>query len=140
MSRYPGSPEELAAELRPIVDYLLWARDAEIEPWFRDDYQIALRTCLNLGKGVPRPFAVACRETLGLHPDKVWPAIVERKRWLLKGAFREGVDDVTWHPHAELVAAWEARQNVSENVSESVRGTSPKKPCRRVEFLPRRVA
>lgn len=124
MSRDPGFPHELAA----IVEYLLSARDCEEHAWFRDDYQIALRTCLNLGNGVAKPFVVACRETLGLHPDKIWPAMVERQRWLLRGAFREGVDDVTWHPSAELVAAWEARQ------------VPRKKPCRRVEFSPRRVA
>lgn len=123
MPPYPGFPSELVS----VMDYLLWARDAEEHPWFRDDYQIAFRTCLNLGKGYPKPFVLASRETHGLHPDKFWPALVARSRWLLGKGFREGVDDVTWHPHAELVAAWELRQ-------------LKKKPCRRVEFLPRRVA
>lgn len=111
-------------ELRAVADYLLWARDAEEQAWFRDDYQIALRTCLNLGKGYPNPFVLACRETLGLHPDKVWPAMIARKRWLLGTTFREGVDDVTWHPHWELIAKWELRQ----------------KPSGSVKFLPRKIA
>lgn len=128
MSRYPGFPPELVA----VLDYLLWARDAEEHPWFRTDYQIAFRTCLNVGQGCPKPFVVASRETLGLHPDKIWPALVARSRWLLGNRFREGLDDVTWHPHPELVAAWEARQVVTE--------APRKKPCRRVEFLPRRAA
>lgn len=120
-------PTPFPVELTSVIDYLLWARDAEEDPWFRDDYQITIRTCLNVGKGVLEPFVVACCETLGLHPEQVWASISARRRVQMGRLFREGLDDVTFHPHPELVAAWEARQ---------VR----KKPCRRVEFLPRKVA
>jgi hypothetical protein len=57
--------------------------------------------------------------------------MVARSRWLLGNRFREGVDDVTWHPHPELVASYDARV-----AAEAFR----KKPCRRVEFLPRKAA
>jgi len=123
MPLYPGFHPQLVA----VMDYLLWARDSEEDKWFADDYQIAFRTCLNLGKERPYPFATACRETLGLHPDKVWPSIVERRRWLMGKAFREGVDDVTWNPHPELLAAWEL-------------GQVRKKPCRSVRFVERKIA
>jgi len=127
----PGPAPELVA----ITDYLLWARDAEENPWFRDDYQIAFQTCLNLGNGVAAPFVVACCETLGCHPDEVWERIVAQMRAKNGKYFREGLDDVTFHPHPELVAAWELKASkIVEN--QYLR----KKPCRRVEFLPRRAA
>jgi len=94
-----------------------------------------MRTCLNVGRGLADAFAVAGYETLGLHPDDIWPRMVERKRWLMGKYFREGVDDVTFHPHPELVAAYELRIS-AEIAAQTLR----KKPCRRVEILPRRTA
>lgn len=63
-----------------ICDYLSRAEAKEIDPWMRDDLRIALITTLRAARGERNPHVSATYTVLGLHPDKVWPAIEARRR------------------------------------------------------------
>jgi hypothetical protein len=65
---------------RRILDYLVQAEDAETDPWLRDDYRIAWITVRRAARRESIPHVSASYAVLGLHPDKVWPAIVERRK------------------------------------------------------------
>jgi hypothetical protein len=55
----------------------------EPDPHFRDDLRIAWITVLRADRGESLPHVSATYSVLGLHPDKVWPAIEARRRALL---------------------------------------------------------
>jgi hypothetical protein len=55
----------------------------ERNPHLQDDYRISWITVLNAAECVPEPHVVASYAVLGLHPSKVWPAILERRKALL---------------------------------------------------------
>ncbi|HUD64676.1 MAG TPA: hypothetical protein VMQ17_08865 [Candidatus Sulfotelmatobacter sp.] len=55
----------------------------ELNPHWQDDYRISWITVRNAAQCVPEPHVVASYAVLGLHPSKVWPAIVERRKALL---------------------------------------------------------
>jgi hypothetical protein len=65
--------------LRRILFHLERAEEREPNPHFQDDYRIAWLTVLNASRGDPQPDVTASYAVLGLHPDKVWPAIVARR-------------------------------------------------------------
>jgi hypothetical protein len=65
-----------------ILDYLARAEEQEIDPWLRDDVRIAWITVLRAARRESIPHVSATYTVLGLHPDKVWPAIVERRKIL----------------------------------------------------------
>lgn len=68
----------------------LWqAEIREINPHFRDDYRIAWITVLNAARGLRDPHLLATYAVLGLHPDKVWPAIVARRKAQLGPLYEE---------------------------------------------------
>lgn len=57
----------------------------ESDPWLRDDMKIARRIVLHAARGDAvccSPHVLASYEVLGLHPDKVWPAILARRKAL----------------------------------------------------------
>lgn len=56
------------------------AEKEEINPHLRDDIRIAWITVLGAMRDEPQPHVLATYRVLGLHPDKVWPAIVARRR------------------------------------------------------------
>jgi hypothetical protein len=73
---------------RRVLSRLEHAEARELCPHGRDDYRIAWITVLNAAEGVRDPFGAATYAVLGLHPSKVWPAIVARRKALL-GPFYE---------------------------------------------------
>lgn len=66
-----------------ILARLFYAETHEVNPHFQDDYRIAAITVLRAARGESIPHVSATYTVLGLHPDKVWPAIVARRRALL---------------------------------------------------------
>jgi hypothetical protein len=66
--------------LRRILNYLERAEERELNPHFQDDYRIAWITVLTAASGDAQPHVRATYAVLGLHPDKVWPSIVERRK------------------------------------------------------------
>lgn len=61
------------------------AERSEVNPHFQSDYRIAWITVLRAARGESFPHVSATYAVLGLHPEKVWPAIVERRKALLGG-------------------------------------------------------
>ena len=79
----------------------------EPNPHFQDDYRIAWITVLRASRGERIPHVSATYAVLGLHPEKVWPAIVERRKALLgvfynKGDLRGTADPRTFGPSQNL--------------------------------------
>jgi len=74
---------------RRILSRLELAEGREPDPWFQDDYRIAWITVLRAARGEPIPQVSATYEVLGLHPDRVWPAIIERRKLLLGAEYEE---------------------------------------------------
>jgi hypothetical protein len=70
------------ALVRRILARLEAAELKETNPHFQDDYRIAWVTVLCAGdrRAHPHPHVEASYRVLGLHPDKVWPAIQARRR------------------------------------------------------------
>jgi hypothetical protein len=66
-----------------ILAQLALAEAKEPCPWFRDDIRIAWITVLMASRGNTMPHVVATYQVLGLHPDKVWPAILARRAAVL---------------------------------------------------------
>jgi hypothetical protein len=68
---------------RRILSRLIDAEAKEPDPWLRDDLRIARLTVAHAARGdaasLP-PHVLASWEVLGLHPEKVWPAIVARRK------------------------------------------------------------
>jgi hypothetical protein len=75
--------------LRRILFHLERAEEREPNPHFQDDYRIAWITVLNAARGDPRPHVQATYAVLGLHPDKVWASIVERRKAYLGTDYEE---------------------------------------------------
>jgi hypothetical protein len=64
-----------------VLSRLAQALTQEIDPWLRDDIQIARWTVLYAARGeaeICGPHVLASYQVLGLHPEKVWPAIQAR--------------------------------------------------------------
>jgi hypothetical protein len=81
----------MQAPLQPLVYRVLArltaAEAEELNPWLRDDLRIARLTVLHAARGeavLCSPQVLASYEVLGLHPEKVWPAI-EARRLALTG-------------------------------------------------------
>jgi hypothetical protein len=72
-----------ASFLRRILARLEYAEAHESNPHLQDDYRIAWITVLYAARGEPQPQVAATYAVLGLHPDKVWPAIVARRKAML---------------------------------------------------------
>ena len=66
----------------------------EPNPHFRDDYRIAWIAVLRAARGWAIPHVTATYAVLGLHPEKVWPAIVERRKFLLGAAYFQNHEKV----------------------------------------------
>jgi cellulose synthase/poly-beta-1,6-N-acetylglucosamine synthase-like glycosyltransferase len=59
----------------------------EPNPHFQDDYRIAWITVLRASRGELLAHVSASYTVLGLHPEKVWPAIQQRRRAMLGQLF-----------------------------------------------------
>lgn len=77
-----------------ILAQLESAETHEPNPHWQDDYRIAWITLLRASRGESIPQVSATYTVLGLHPDKVWPAIIARRKALLGPPYEEfwGVD------------------------------------------------
>jgi len=77
----------MRAIVRRILARLADAERREVDPWVRDDLRIAWITVLNAARGDTIPHIAATYTVLGLHPDRVWSAIVERRKALLGSCY-----------------------------------------------------
>jgi hypothetical protein len=66
-----------------ILSRLERAEAHEPNPHLQADYRIAWITVIRASRGELWPHVTATYEVLGLHPDKVWPAILARRKALL---------------------------------------------------------
>jgi hypothetical protein len=74
----------------------------EIDPWMRDDIRIAWIATLEASRGNQQPNIDATYRVLGLHPDKVWPAICARRAALLGSLEAECLRSTTAKAPARL--------------------------------------
>lgn len=70
----------IPALARRVLARLERAEAYEVNPHLRDDYRISWITVLNAARGAAEPHVAATYAVLGLHPQKVWPAIVARRK------------------------------------------------------------
>jgi hypothetical protein len=82
-------PARFSALIERILSRLELAERREPNPHFRDDYRIAWITVLRIARGDPFPHVVATYTVIGLHPEKVWPAILARRKALLGPLLQE---------------------------------------------------
>jgi hypothetical protein len=66
-----------------VLARLIQSEAHEPDVWLRDDYRQAFITLDLALKGNTMPFVVASYQMYGLHPDKVWPARIARRKALL---------------------------------------------------------
>lgn len=77
----PKSPESrLVSRILSRLERAEWH---EPNPHFQADYRIAWITVRRAARGELLAHVTATYAVLGLHPEKVWPAILERRRSLL---------------------------------------------------------
>jgi hypothetical protein len=96
---------------RRILLRLEQAELCELNPHFRDDYRIAWITVLKAWRGSSEPHVLATYAVLGLHPDRVWDRVVEKRRRLL------GVEYPVWYD-----------ERGSYRIEPLVMASSPRKP------------
>jgi hypothetical protein len=122
------APESASLDLHdaaPAVSdrVLLYLERAELKELakFQDDCRIAWLTCLYASQGNPQPHIDATRRVLGLHPDKVWLALVARRKAQLGKEYSRFYDaSDNWIPDPEVMQWNEIFGGAS----------SPKKPVR----------
>jgi len=111
----------MRAFINRILSRLLQAEaDPENTPHLQDDYRIARLTVAFAARGSPQPFVEASYAVLGVHPNKVWPAILKRRKSLLGAKYSLWFDE-----HDQLRSADELR--------EAIEISAPKKPVRSVQ-------
>lgn len=110
-----------------VVRQLRIAEARETDPWLRDDIKIARLTVAYAGLGEAvccSPHVLASYEVLGLHPEKVWPAIQERRKAL-------GPIDVIGAPPkkpAQSVTLWPKKMNGARAVNSRAAVTVLREP------------
>lgn len=105
------------------------AEQNELNPHLRDDIRIAWITVHYAHHGHAQPAIDATYRVLGLHPDKVWPSIVGRRRAAL-GAAYDRVYDAAGNLRP---GGWQ--QWVIDGVGAP---SSPKKPVQSVRLVRKR--
>lgn len=70
----------IPARVRRILSRLEDAEAREVNPHFQTDYRISWITVLRASRGEPGAHRSASYTVLGLHPSKVWPAILARRK------------------------------------------------------------
>lgn len=104
-----------------ILAHLWRAELSESNPHFQTDYRIAWITVLFASRGDPAPHAAATYTVLGLHPSKVWSAILARRRAQLGRDYSLFYDaEGNWKP---------------EPIADPWQGESPRKPVQSVRLL-----
>ncbi len=66
-----------------VLARLIQAEAHESDPWYRDDCRQAFIVLSLALKGESQPFVSASYRMYGLHPDKLYPAILARREALL---------------------------------------------------------
>lgn len=74
---------------RRILSRLEQAEASEPNPHLQCDYRIAWITVLYASRGYSSPHVCACYRVLGLHPARVWPAIVARRKARLGSLYEQ---------------------------------------------------
>jgi hypothetical protein len=74
---------------RRVLARLAEAELRELNPHLQCDVRIAWITVSFAARGDPAPDVDATYAVLGLHPQKVWPAIVARRKALLGPLYEE---------------------------------------------------
>ena len=72
-----------------LLAYLAQREEIESDSWMKDDLRIAWLTCLYASRGYEKPHVAATCQILGLHPDKVFRSIEERRKALLGPLYSE---------------------------------------------------
>jgi hypothetical protein len=88
-------PASIHSLVHRILSRLASAEAKEPDPWLRDDIRIARLTVVHAARGDAvgcSPHVLSSYEVLGLHPDKVWPAIQARKEAQGSPPFEEVCD------------------------------------------------
>jgi hypothetical protein len=93
-----------------ILSRLARAEWREVNPHFQADYRIAWITVLRAARGELWPHVTATYAVLGLHPEKVWPAILARRRALLGHKSAEGLPPKK-PARSEGSATWKLRSD-----------------------------
>jgi hypothetical protein len=84
VTTFPALPPERHLDLAErVLARLEAAEQKESDLWLRDDIRIAWITVLEASRGNPQPHIDATYKVLGIHPDKVWPAICARRAAIL---------------------------------------------------------
>ena len=122
------------------------AERREPNPHLQTDIRIAWITVRRAHAGSPIPHIEACYTVLGLHPDRVWPAIVEQRRRQLGREYRLWYDaDGNRKPSGSQVGLQSTSLGAS-NPPDTGDGvslpefTSRKKPVRSVRTVLERAA
>lgn len=79
--------------VRRILSRLEQAESSEPDPHRQTDYRIAWIAVLYAAQGKQQPNTLATYEVLGLHPDKVWPAMVARRKAQLGESYSRFFDE-----------------------------------------------
>ena len=77
------NPDKERSQVDRILARLMQAEAHETDVWLRDDYRQAFITVSFAAKGSAIPFVEASYLMYGLHPDKLYPAILARRAALL---------------------------------------------------------
>jgi hypothetical protein len=107
-------PARIHSLVHRILSRLASAEAYEINPWLRDDIRIARLTVLHAARGDAvecSPHVLSSYEVLGLHPDRVWPAIQARREAVGWPPFEE-VCDAPKKP-SQSVKLWFEKTNAA---------------------------
>lgn len=99
-------PDKSSTLTDRILARLIQCEAHEPDVWLRDDYRQAFIAVSFAARGIPEPFVEASYVMYGLHPEKLYPAILARRSALLGSAGEAA-------PH---------------RVNPGLPGSSPKKP------------
>jgi hypothetical protein len=114
---------QVASLVRRVLARLWQSEVCEPNPNFQADYRIAYIAVLYAARNVRNPAVHASYIVLGLHPSKVWPSIVARRKALLGKEYPLFYDEAgNWKP---------------EPLSDPWAGSSPRKPMGTVRIFPR---
>jgi len=76
-------PNKGSSSADRVLARLIQAEAHESDPWYRDDCRQAFIVLSLALKGESQPFVSASYRMYGLHPDKLYPAILARREALL---------------------------------------------------------
>lgn len=110
---------QAASLVRRVIARLWQFEVREPDFSFQTDYRITYIALLFASRGVKNPLVHASYLVLGLHPSKVWPSIVARRKALLGKEYPLFYDEAgNWKPEP-LIVPWA--------------GSSPRKPMQSVK-------